>query len=115
MAVQLTKDEKKRKTNRKVLVDLGDTDTLEGSLSDVIRNLTELASEHLDYDELAIEFDQHYDWVDIELVGYKQESDEAYNMRMEILKRQKAVALAKEEKEEKALMKALLKKYGKSV
>ena len=115
MAVQLTQDEKKRKTNREILCSSLEANVLDGSLSDVIRALTELASEYFDYDDLTIETDYYYDSMTLELIGHKQESDEAYSARIEKLKKQKAIWLAKEEKEEKKLMKALLKKYGKSV
>jgi hypothetical protein len=116
MVVRLTKKEKARKTTRRVLTSSLEEDISDQSLADAIRTLTELASTHLDNDELRIEVEYYYDAPGtLCLVGYNQESDEVYNARLKKLKHAKQLAKEKKEKEEKKLMRQLLKKYGKDV
>jgi hypothetical protein len=111
--VVLTAEEKERKTHGTLLRSLLQDDELDGSLVDVIRNLTELLEEYSEYDELTLEVDHCYDTFSLDLFGHKLESDEEHDKRIKGLLASKAEAIRKQEEDEKKLMRHLLKKWGK--
>jgi hypothetical protein len=106
--IRLTKTESQRLTVRDVLIRNLDN-IIEGDLSDIIRNLSEL--EYPEYDSLCIERNPGYEQSWLEIVGYKLESDEQYNKRIEKLKAKKHKDMLKEERAERKLLKMLMKKY----
>jgi hypothetical protein len=110
--VTLTVKEKERKTHETLLCSFLH-DELDGSLVDVIRNLTELLEEYSEYDELTLEVDHCYDTFSLDLFGHKLESDEEHDKRIKGLLASKAEAIRKQEEDEKKLMRHLLKKWGK--
>jgi hypothetical protein len=114
--VRLSKQEKERLTIRDVLDQIAIED-LTGTPSDVSRYLLEGADVHDDYDELFYEWHiECYEGGDshefLRLVGYKQETDEEYEKRIENIKKIRRKEIEKQEKAEKIVLKKLLKKYG---
>lgn len=113
--VILTKEEKQKKVKATSLTGNAES-LLIGRISDVIRNLYDICNDHgRKYDELCIEYNPGYGesgW--LEIVGYKEESDEEYNNRIDKIKEEKRKKIEKQEKAEKKLYRELKKKYGPS-
>ena len=114
--VRLSKQEKQRVTSRIVLdrFSLGD---MHGTPEDVSRFIIENADGYDEYDDLRYEsYVEYYQGGGyneyLRLVGYKKETDEEYEERIEKLKETKRKEIERIEKIERATMKQLLKKYG---
>lgn len=109
--VRLTKQEKERQTMHRVIYDLG-VDSLTGDVVGIIEKLTDWLGLSKDGETLKIETEYCYEAEWLQLVAYRDETDEEYKVRIEKLKKEKRTAIKKQEAADRKLMKELLKKYG---
>lgn len=112
--VKLSKQESERRTER-IVLDKFKLEDMCGTPADVSRFILENADGLNEYDELFYET-EYYDCNErndfLLLVGYKKETDEEYNKRIEDIKSAKYKENEALEKAEKTLIVQLLKKYG---